>query len=76
MGDPAVYDPLELLTNKGTRQPTFLSPIWNPMAAAIAGFGAALFINWGFRKPALAGKFAMHDCDVTLLFYVLNNNLF
>ncbi|XP_023170496.1 NADH dehydrogenase [ubiquinone] 1 subunit C2 [Drosophila hydei] len=55
MGASAVYDPLELLTNKGTRQPTFLSPIWNPMAGALAGFGAALFMNWGLRKPVFSG---------------------
>ncbi|EDW65082.1 NADH dehydrogenase [ubiquinone] 1 subunit C2 [Drosophila virilis] len=50
-----VNDPLEILTNKGNRQPTFVSPIWNPIAGAIAGFGIALFVNWGFRKPAFSG---------------------
>jgi len=51
-------DPLELLTNKGTRESTFLTPIWSPIAGSVAGFGAAMFINWGFRKPIFSGKFA------------------
>ncbi|KAH8411950.1 hypothetical protein KR222_003558 [Zaprionus bogoriensis] len=55
MGDPAKYDPLELLTNRGNRQPSFLSPIWNPLACAAGGFGIALFVNLGFRKPIFSG---------------------
>ncbi|KAH8263039.1 hypothetical protein KR044_003543 [Drosophila immigrans] len=55
MSSSKVYDPLELLTNKGIREPTFLAPIWNPLAASAAGFGAAMFLNWGFRKPVFAG---------------------
>ncbi|EDW03842.1 NADH dehydrogenase [ubiquinone] 1 subunit C2 [Drosophila grimshawi] len=55
MEQSAVNDPLEILTNKGTRQPTFLSPIWNPMAGSLAGFGIAMFVNWGFRKPIFSG---------------------
>ncbi|KAH8267494.1 hypothetical protein KR018_008516 [Drosophila ironensis] len=51
----AVNDPLELLTNKGNREPTFLAPLWNPVACGLAGVGAAIFINWGFRKPVMAG---------------------
>ncbi|XP_034098588.1 NADH dehydrogenase [ubiquinone] 1 subunit C2 [Drosophila sulfurigaster albostrigata] len=55
MNSSPVNDPLELLTNKGNRQPTFLAPIWNPIAGAVAGFGVALFVNWGFRKPVFSG---------------------
>ncbi|ALC38573.1 CG12400 [Drosophila busckii] len=55
MENPAVNDPLQLLTNKGTREPTFLSPIWNPIAGTIAGIGAAIFLNWGLRKPVFSG---------------------
>ncbi|KAH8385553.1 NADH dehydrogenase [ubiquinone] 1 subunit C2 [Drosophila serrata] len=51
----AVNDPLELLTNKGNRTPTFLGPIWNPMACTLAGVGVACFVNWGFRRPVFSG---------------------
>ncbi|XP_022218993.2 NADH dehydrogenase [ubiquinone] 1 subunit C2 [Drosophila obscura] len=55
MNVSAVNDPLELLTNKGTRESSFLSPIWNPFACTLAGFGLAIFVNWGFRRPVLSG---------------------
>ncbi|EDV30611.1 uncharacterized protein Dana_GF20581 [Drosophila ananassae] len=51
----AVNDPLELLSNKGNRQPSFLGPIWNPFACGLAGVGVALFVNWGFRRPVFSG---------------------
>ncbi|XP_017047333.1 NADH dehydrogenase [ubiquinone] 1 subunit C2 [Drosophila ficusphila] len=51
----AVNDPLELLTNKGNRQSSFLSPIWNPLACGLAGVGVAIFVNWGFRRPVFSG---------------------
>lgn len=72
MGDPSKLDPLELLTNKGTREPTFLSPIWNPILGGAFGVGAALFSNWGVRKPVFSGKCAARIacCDVTL--FLLN----
>uniref|UniRef100_A0A1A9WXQ4 NADH dehydrogenase [ubiquinone] 1 subunit C2 n=1 Tax=Glossina brevipalpis TaxID=37001 RepID=A0A1A9WXQ4_9MUSC len=50
-----VIDPLELLSNKGERQSTFLSPLYNPAAGALAGFGLAIFLNWGFRRPPFSG---------------------
>lgn len=58
MGDPSKLDPLELLTNKENRETTFLSPIWNPMLGGVFGFGAAVFSNWGIRKPVFSGKCA------------------
>jgi len=54
----AVNDPLELLSNKGNRQASFLNPIWNPLACGLAGVGVAIFVNWGFRRPVLSGKFS------------------
>lgn len=53
----SVNDPLVLLTNKGDRQPRFLTAIYNPAACAGAGFGLAMFLNWGFRRPLMSGKF-------------------
>ncbi|XP_030380564.1 NADH dehydrogenase [ubiquinone] 1 subunit C2 [Scaptodrosophila lebanonensis] len=50
-----VNDPLEILTNKGTRASSFLSPIWNPMICTVLGFGTAIFVNWGFRRPPFSG---------------------
>lgn len=72
MGDPSKFDPLELLTNKGNRELTFLSPIWNPILGGVFGVGAALFSNWGVRKPVFSGKCAARIvcCDVTL--FLLN----
>lgn len=58
MGDPSKFDPLELLTNKENRQSSFLSPFWNPMLGGVFGVGAALFSNWGIRKPVFSGKCA------------------
>lgn len=55
-----VNDPLVLLTNKGDRQNTVLFSLYNPLACAAAGFGLAIFLNWGFRKPLFSGK-----CQVT-----------
>ncbi|XP_073822551.1 NADH dehydrogenase (ubiquinone) B14.5 B subunit [Musca autumnalis] len=51
----AVIDPLELLTNKGDRKPTFLSTIFNPLACTAAGFGLACMLNWGLRRPIFSG---------------------
>ncbi|KAI8125445.1 hypothetical protein FF38_14401 [Lucilia cuprina] len=50
-----VNDPLVLLTNKGERQPNFLSTIYNPLACAAAGCGLAMILNWGFRRPVMSG---------------------
>ena len=52
-----VNDPLVLLTNKGDRQPTVLYALYNPLACSAAGFGLALVLNWGFRRPLFSGKF-------------------
>ncbi|XP_075154071.1 NADH dehydrogenase (ubiquinone) B14.5 B subunit [Haematobia irritans] len=51
----SVIDPLELLTAKEDRKPTFLNTIYNPAACTLAGFGLACMLNWGFRKPILSG---------------------
>ncbi|TMW49213.1 hypothetical protein DOY81_005695 [Sarcophaga bullata] len=50
-----VNDPLVLLTNKGDRQPTVLYSLYNPLACSAAGFGLALVLNWGFRRPLFSG---------------------
>lgn len=55
-------DPLELLTNKGDRKPRFLSKFINPLGCASLGFGIAISLNWGFRKPLFSGEW---KSDVT-----------
>uniref|UniRef100_A0A1B0A4E0 NADH dehydrogenase [ubiquinone] 1 subunit C2 n=1 Tax=Glossina pallidipes TaxID=7398 RepID=A0A1B0A4E0_GLOPL len=50
-----VIDPLELLSNKNQREPRFLSSVYNPLVAALSGFGLAAFLNWGFRRPIFSG---------------------
>ncbi|KAH8378034.1 hypothetical protein KR093_008532 [Drosophila rubida] len=55
MSSVKVNDPLELLANKGNREPPFLTAIWNPLIGTVAGFGVVMFANWGFRKPVFAG---------------------
>lgn len=56
MAPSPIYDPIELLTNKGERKPRFLTAIYNPIACAAAGFGLAMTLNWAFRRPVFSGK--------------------
>ncbi|XP_013098564.1 NADH dehydrogenase [ubiquinone] 1 subunit C2 [Stomoxys calcitrans] len=51
----SVIDPLELLTAKEDRKPSFLSSVYNPAASTAAGFGLACMLNWGLRKPIFSG---------------------
>ncbi|XP_037927982.1 NADH dehydrogenase [ubiquinone] 1 subunit C2 [Teleopsis dalmanni] len=50
-----LYDPLELLTNKGDRELSVLAKWYNPVIAAACGFGVACFVNFGMRKPIFSG---------------------
>ncbi|XP_067626069.1 NADH dehydrogenase [ubiquinone] 1 subunit C2 [Eurosta solidaginis] len=50
-----VIDPIKLLTDKGERKEPFLKPYFNPLVCSILGFGCAIFVNYGFRKPAFSG---------------------
>jgi NADH dehydrogenase (ubiquinone) 1 subunit C2 len=29
--------------------------VWNPMLCGMLGFGAAMFVNWGTRRPIFSG---------------------
>ncbi|CAD7079657.1 unnamed protein product [Hermetia illucens] len=47
--------PLELLTNRGDRQPSYLNDKWNPLICSAVGFGAVCYINWATRRPVFSG---------------------
>ncbi|XP_055918237.1 NADH dehydrogenase [ubiquinone] 1 subunit C2 [Eupeodes corollae] len=46
---------LELLENRGDRQPTIMNTLFNPLASALAGCGLAMFINFAYRRPVWSG---------------------
>ncbi|XP_039950847.1 NADH dehydrogenase [ubiquinone] 1 subunit C2 [Bactrocera neohumeralis] len=50
-----VIDPIKLLTDKGERQPAFMNSIFNPVVCSVLGFGCAIFLNFGLRKPPFSG---------------------
>ncbi|CAD6998200.1 NADH dehydrogenase [ubiquinone] 1 subunit C2 [Ceratitis capitata] len=50
-----VIDPIKLLTDKGERQPSYMSNKFNPVICSILGFGCAVFMNFGLRKPPFSG---------------------
>lgn len=50
-----VIDPIKLLTDKGERQPSFMNNIYNPLICSVLGFGCAVFLNFGLRKPPFSG---------------------
>ena len=48
-------DPLEQLTNKDDRQPSWLNDKWNPMICTLMGTASSLYLNYGTRKPLMSG---------------------
>lgn len=56
MAESAKNPVLELFEGEAQRQQTFVNDAWIPFTCALAGFGAACFVNWTTRRPVFSGK--------------------
>lgn len=53
-GPKPARSPLEVLTNEGREDP-FINQFWAPLLFGGTGFGAAVFLNLGLKRPMWSG---------------------
>lgn len=59
-GPKPARTPLEVLTNEGRELP-YINKFWGPLLCGGVGFGTAIFLNLGLKRPMWSGMLTLQD---------------